>query len=70
MEHQQFLASHLGQFMFQLVADIDLSDIGRLYWQKQQHGLCYILKMSVTGASTVLVVAYLVIKASRGSSHS
>jgi hypothetical protein len=44
--------------MFRLVADIYLSNIGSLYWQKQQQNApCRILKMSVNGASTVLVVA-------------
>jgi len=34
--------------MFQLVADIHLSNIGSLYWQNQQrHAPCRILKMSV-----------------------
>jgi len=52
--------------MFQLVAYIHLSNIGSLYWQKQQQNApCHFLKMSVNGASTVLVVAYLVIKLSR-----
>jgi hypothetical protein len=56
--------------MFRLVADIHLCDIGSLYWQKQQlHAPGGILKMSVNGASTVLGLAYFVIKASRGSSH-
>jgi len=45
------------------------------YWQpslekQQQHGPCRILKMSVNGASTLLFAAYLVIKASHGSSRS
>jgi len=35
-ERQQFLASNLGKLIFQLVADIHLSNIGSLYWQKQQ----------------------------------
>ena len=65
-ECQRFSASHLGYFMFQLVAYIHLSNICSLYWQKQQHNApCRILKMSVNGESTVLVVAYLVIKSSR-----
>jgi len=52
--------------MFQLVADIQESNIGSLCWQKQQqHACCRILKMSVNGVSTILVVAYLVHKASR-----
>jgi len=51
--------------MFQLVSGIHLSNIGSLYWQKQQQNdLCHILKMSVNEASIVLVVASLVIKAS------
>jgi hypothetical protein len=49
--------------MFQLVADIHLSIIGSVYWQKQQQlAPCRILKMSINGGSTVLVVAYLVIQ--------
>jgi hypothetical protein len=56
--------------MFRLVADIHLFDIGSLYWQKQQRNApCSILKMSVNGASTVLGLAYFVIKASRGFSR-
>jgi len=52
--------------MFQLVADIHSSNIGSLYWEtQQQHAPCRILKLSIHGASTVLVVAYLAIKASR-----
>jgi len=46
--------------MFQLFADIYLSDIGSLYWQKhQQHAPCGILKMSVNGESTVLGFAFI-----------
>jgi hypothetical protein len=57
--------------MFRLVADIHLSDIGSLYWQKhQQHAPCRILKMGVNIGLTVLVFAYVVIKASGGSLHS
>jgi len=52
--------------MFRLVADIHLFDIGSFYWQKQQQNApCSILKMSVNGGSTVLGLAYFVIKASR-----
>jgi len=52
--------------MFRLVADINLSNIGTLYWQKQQRdATCRILKMSINGSSTVLVVPDLVIKALR-----
>jgi len=52
--------------MFRLVADIQLSNISSLYWQKQQqNGISRILKRSVNGASTVLPVAYLLIKALR-----
>jgi len=44
--------------MFRLVADIHLSNIGSLYWQKQQrHAPCGILKMSVNGASTIFSFA-------------
>jgi len=40
--------------MFWLVADIHLSNIGSLYWQKQQrHAPCGILKMSINGVSTI-----------------
>jgi hypothetical protein len=53
--------------MFRLVADIHLFGIGSLYWQTQQRNApCSILKMSVNGASTVLGLAYFVIKASHG----
>jgi hypothetical protein len=70
LEGDPFLASHLGSFIFWLVADMHLSNIGIHYWQKQQwHDPCRILKMSVNGVSTVSVVAYLVAKASSGSSH-
>jgi len=56
--------------MFQFVADIHLSDIGNLYWEKKQrHAPSRILKMSVKGVSTVLVVEHLVMKASHESSH-
>jgi len=49
--------------MFRLVADIHFLNICILYCQQQQqHAPCRILKMSINGASTVLVVAYLVIK--------
>jgi len=66
MEHQRIVVSHLGYFMFRLVADIHSSNIGSLYWQKhQRHAPCHILKMNVNGASSVVVVEYLVIKASR-----
>jgi hypothetical protein len=52
--------------MFQLVADIHLCDIGCHYWQKhQRNATCSILKMSTNGASTVLGLAYFVIKALR-----
>jgi len=52
-----------------LVADIHLSDIGSLYWQKEQrHAPCRMLKMNVNGALTVFGLAYVVIKASHGSS--
>jgi len=40
--------------MFQLIADIHLSDIGSLYWQKQQRDApCRILRTSVNGASRI-----------------
>jgi len=68
-EHQWCLALHLGLFVFRLVADIHLWDIGSLRGQnQQQHAPCCILKMSVNGASTVLGIANFVMKASRGSS--
>jgi hypothetical protein len=56
---------------FRLVADIHLSTLGALYWQSQmRNARCHILKMSVNKASTVWVVAYLVITASCRSSCS
>jgi len=49
--------------------NIHLCHIGSLYWQKQQrHAPCGILKMSANGTSTVLELAYFVIKALRGPS--
>jgi hypothetical protein len=63
---QWILPSDLGWFMFPFVADFNLSNIGSLYWQKQQRNApCHILKMSVNRVWTILVVAYLVIKSSR-----
>jgi len=71
LECQRFSSLHLGQFIFWLVEDTHLSDIGTLHWQSQQrHATCRILKVSINGASTVIVHAYLVIEASRGSSCS
>jgi hypothetical protein len=56
--------------MLGLVVAIHICDIGSLYWQQQQRNAPYsILKMSVNGASTVLGLAYCVIKASRGFSR-
>jgi hypothetical protein len=56
--------------MFRLVADIYSSDIGSLYWVKQQqHAPCSILQMTVNRASTVLGLENFVIKALRGSSR-
>jgi len=43
--------------MVQLVADIHSLNIGSLYWQKQLgHAPCGILKMSVNGVSTSIVM--------------
>jgi len=70
-ERQQFSALHLWLFIFRMVTDIHLSDIGSLHWQRhQQPAPCRILKMSDNQVSTDLVVAYSVIKASHGSSRS
>ena len=70
-ERQWFLASQLLYFIFRLVVNTHFSEVGRLYWQKQQwHAACRILKMSINEASTILVVAYLTIKALCGSWHS
>jgi len=56
--------------MFRLVVDIHLSDIGSLYWQKQQrHAPCGIVKMSINRVSTVLGLAYFVIKVLHGCSR-
>jgi hypothetical protein len=44
---------HPGYFMFRLVADIYLSDIGRHNWEKlQRQAPCHILRMRVNEAST------------------
>jgi hypothetical protein len=54
-----------------MVADIHSCDIGSIKWHKQQcHAPCGILKMSINGVSTVLGLAYFVIKASREVSPS
>jgi len=45
-ERQRFLASHLGSFIFRLVAHIHSTDIGSLYWEKlQRHADCGILML-------------------------
>jgi len=42
--------------MFRLVADINLSDIGSVYWQKQQrHAPCHILKVSVNSFTCCMI---------------
>ena len=62
IERQQCIASHLGQFMFPLVAVIHLSDIASLYREKlQRHAPCRILRMSVNGGSMSLSMAFWVI---------
>jgi len=56
--------------MFRLVADIHLSNIGSLYWQKQQqHTPCGILKMSINGASTICSFASWVSSVPIGCKH-
>jgi len=48
--------------MFRLVADIHLSDIGSFYWQKLQWDApSCILRTSVNGESTILILASWVI---------
>jgi len=57
--------------MFQLVVEIHLSNIGSLYWQKQQrHTPCGILKMSVNAASTIFSFASWVTYVLIGCRHS
>jgi len=57
-ECHQCLALHLAWVMIRLVADIHLSNIDSLYWQKQQrHALWSILKMIVNGASMIFSFA-------------
>jgi len=69
-ECQRFLAWHVALFMFQLVADIDLSDIGCLHWEKQQqHARCRIMRMSVNGVSPIFSVAFWVIYVPIGCRH-
>jgi hypothetical protein len=54
--------------MFRFVADIQLPDIGSLYMEKQQpYACCRILKMSINGGSTILVLAGFLIDALRRS---
>ena len=56
--------------MSRLVADIDLSDIGSLYWEKlQQHGPWHVLRMSVNGASMIFIFACWVIYVLIGCRH-
>ena len=69
-EGRWFLTSHLGSFMFGLVADIHLSDIGCLYWKKQQrHARYSIVTMNVNGASTIVSFASWVIYVPIGCRH-
>jgi len=61
-ERQHFLALHFHWFLFRLVADIHLSNVASLDWRNRlRNAPCGILKMIVNRASTVLLVAYLVI---------
>ena len=69
-EHQQFLASHLGLSMFQLVVDIHLSDIGCLYWEQlQRHARSRTLRLSVHRVSTMFICEYWVIYFPIGYRH-
>jgi len=57
-ECQWILALHLGQFIFRLVPDIHLSDIGCHYWDKLHwHARSRILRISVNGVSTIFSFA-------------
>ena len=63
MEHQRLVAVHHGWYIFRLVADIDLWDIGSLQEEKQQSNApCRILKLSVNRESTDFDLAYFLIK--------
>jgi len=54
MESQVFSASHLGWFMFKLVADIRFLDIGSLNLkQLQRHAPWHIMTMTVNGVTTI-----------------
>jgi hypothetical protein len=62
LECQQCFALHLGNFMFWLVADIHLSDIGSLYWEQiQWHAPCSIGRMSINQAVMNISFAFWVI---------
>jgi len=70
MEWQWFLVSHLGKFMFQLVPNIHLSDIGSCYRHKQpRHPSCHILQISLNGASMIFSFASWVIYVPSGYRH-
>jgi len=69
-QRQGCLASHVGQYMFRLVANIHLSNVGCLYWETLQwHARCHILRMSVKGASTIFCFASWVIYVLIGWRH-
>jgi len=69
-ECRQFAASHLGYFIFRLVADLHLSDIGCHYWENpQRHDRCRMLRMSVIGASMIVSFASWVIYFPIGCRH-
>jgi len=56
--------------MFPFVADINLSDIGSLDWQKQQRNdPCLILKTSVNKASMIFSLAFWVVYVPIGCRH-
>jgi len=70
MEREIFFALNLGYFMFRLVADIHLPDIGSLHWGKlQRHAPGCIWKMNVNGASTIVSFASWVIYVPIGWRH-
>jgi len=56
--------------MFRFVADIHLSDIGSLYWEKlQRRTACCIMRMSINGASTIFNFTSYVLYVPIGCTH-
>jgi len=65
-----FLPLRLVSFTFRLIADIHLSDIGRLYWEKLlRNAPCRILIMSVKGVQLMFIFTCWLISVPIGCRH-